>query len=221
MEAVTNLLRPNQREELINDKKSLEHSLREPGITDRGAAVKKIRQVEYQLETQSPKPYAETEIDTAVRREKSLKQKMLEGMPSQEEMRKSPPGAVGKHQAWETANKTRLLEWKHIQLRLNSESSDPDIANFERFRPTVNTLNLDNAVIPGSQYFMSPQTTQYQEGYERIFGHGEPLAELTDEQVEELQVKIDERAVRQASDKPNGKTKPRAKRMRRKSAKKE
>lgn len=172
------LLRPHQRDELLQDKKSIENSLKSPGLQDRGAALHKQRVIEHQLETQSPKPFSEDEIDSKVRREKELRKQILEGMPSQEEMRKSPPGAVGKHQAWEKKHKRDMLEWKNLQLRLNPDSTDPDVANFEKHRPTSNTLNMHNAVIPGQQFFMMPDTPQFKQGYDNVNWNSDKEAEL-------------------------------------------
>ena len=91
-------------------------------------------------------------------RSKDLLGDILQGMPSQEEMRKSPPGAVDKHRQWERRNKTKILEWKNLQLRLNAGSGDRDVANLERHRPTASSLNMDSAFIPGKQFYM-PETT--------------------------------------------------------------
>lgn len=172
------LLRPHQRDELLQDKKSLENSLKNPGLMDRGSAMQKMRTIDHQLETQSPKPFSEDEIDLKVRQAKTLKNKMIETMPSQEEMRKSPPGAVGKHQAWEKKHKNDLLKWKNIMLRLNHESSDPDIANFEKHRPKTSTLNMHNAVIPGQEFFMMPDNPEFKQNYDNIKWDSDKEAEL-------------------------------------------
>ena len=87
-----------------------------------------------------------------VSREKSLLNEILAGMPSQEEMRKAPPGAVDKHMAWERRNKAKILEWKNLRLRLNP--SEREAANLERFRPRDSTLSMDHAVIPGKQIYI-------------------------------------------------------------------
>jgi hypothetical protein len=78
-------------------------------------------------------------------------------MPSQEEMRKAPPGAVDKHMSWEKRNKLKILEWKNLRLRL-THGTEAEAANLERHRPTGSTLNMDNAHIVGKQFFM-PETS--------------------------------------------------------------
>jgi len=172
------LLRPNQREEMQADKRGLENSLKSPNLQDRSTATRQLRVLNKQLEEQSPKAFSEDEIDGKVKREKQLKKDILEGMPSQEEMRKSPPGAVGKHQSWEKRTKQKMLEWKNIMLRLNHDSSDPDIANFEKHRPVSSTMNMDNARIPGQQFFMSPDTPEFKQGYDNINWNTDKEAEL-------------------------------------------
>jgi hypothetical protein len=77
-------------------------------------------------------------------------------MLSHEEMRKCPPGAVDRHRRWEKKNKKRILEWQNIQRRLNAQNEDRESASIENFRPTVSTMNLDNALIPGKQFYFGP-----------------------------------------------------------------
>ncbi len=158
MNTAQNLLRPHQVAEMSDEKKNLEKAIASPHVREKGEAVQALRRISKQLETQTPTSFNGKELDNAVRREAQLREELLAGMPSQEEMRKSPPGAVGKHMEWEKRNKAKLQEWKNLKLRINVGTSDPDIANFERFRPKNSTLNMDNAVVSGTQYFM-PETT--------------------------------------------------------------
>ena len=198
-----NLLRPEQQKEMHEERDSLVAKMNNPHIQDKASVSRQLRNLETQLESQTPVPYRGQDLDTAVSRESQLREEILNGMPSQEEMRKSPPGAVGKHIAWEKANKEKLLKWKEIRLRLNTGSSDPDIANFERFRPKTSSLSMDNAAIPGQKYFMPPNTQAYNEGYEKVFGevsqkietHDEVLPKkkkhtLSDEQKEKLRARM-------------------------------
>ncbi len=158
MQTVQNFLRPHQVAEMSDEKTRLERAVSNPHVQDKGEAMRALRRISRQLETQTPTPYSGDEADKAAKREAYLRDKILEGMPSQEEMRKAPSGAVGKHMAWEKRVKPLMNEWKAIRLRLNAGSNDPDVANFERFRPTASTLNMHNTVVSGTQYFM-PETT--------------------------------------------------------------
>lgn len=163
------LLRPNQKAELEDTRESLKRQVSNPYIQNKSAVMRQLRQVDNQLETQTPKPFTDpVEESKAVKREKQLREEMLVGMPSQEEMRKSPPGAIGKHRDWEKKNKQKMLEWKNLSLRLQHDSSDPDVANFERYRPKASSLNMDNAFIPGKQIFLAPDSPAFREGYDNI-----------------------------------------------------
>lgn len=150
------LLRPAQLADAKDERDSLEKKLRSPHIQDKGEVARQIRRLDRSLADQTPKPFAGPEKDAAVRLEAALRERILDGMPSQEEMRKAPPGAVEKHMAWERRNKEALLQWKNLQLRLNAGSEDGSVANFERHRPTGSSLNMDNAMIAGKQFFMPP-----------------------------------------------------------------
>lgn len=164
-----NLLRPNQQVEMKDEVRILEDKLQSPHIEDKGTVRRQLHRLKQQLEIQTPKPFVGAEVDAAVKREQDLREQILQGMPSQEEMRKSPPGAIDKHRTWEKRNKEKIIEWKNIQLRLHADSNEVDIANFERFRPTSSSLNMDNAFIPGNQYFMPPDSPQYRQNFDRVF----------------------------------------------------
>lgn len=163
------LLRPHQREEMVAERETLERKLINPNIEDKGTVRRQMQQLDRQLETQTPKPFTEKEIDSAVKLEGELREQILTGMPSQEEMRKCPPGAIDKHRQWEKRNKAKLVEWKNLMLRLNAGTEDRDVANFEKYRPVTSNLNMDNAVIQGKQYFMPPTSPEYRENFDRIF----------------------------------------------------
>lgn len=150
-----NLLRPNQVVELEGEKKRLEAQLTHPD-SDKGAVQGQLRRLRIQLDKQTPRELQGKEKDSIVAEQKQLLDSILEGMPSREEMRKAPPGAVDKHMKWEKRNKEAIIRWKNNELRLNAGSEDVEIANLEKYRPTASTLNMHNAFIPGTQYFMPP-----------------------------------------------------------------
>lgn len=152
------LLRPDQVSTAKGEIASLEAKLTNKHIEDKAEVQRQLRRARNDFETQVPVAPTGDEAGRMVKRSKELLAEILVGMPSQEEMRKAPPGAVNKHLAWERANKARIQEWKHINLRLTAGSDDRDAANLEKYRPTGSTLNMDGAVIPGKQFFM-PETT--------------------------------------------------------------
>jgi hypothetical protein len=170
-----------QVQEMKSEISGIEGMLADPKarIEDRGGMVQVLRRMKNDLEREAPPDTTPDQRTALSNEERALREKMLEGFPSQEEMRKNPPGAVGKHQAWEKANKSRLIRWKNIMRTLNKGNEDPDIANFERYRGTTSTLNMQNAQIPGKDYFIPPNSPQYREGYDRTFG-GDVVADTSE-----------------------------------------
>ena len=150
------LYRPHQLADALDERATLEEKMRSPHIQDKGEVGKQIRRLDKSLAEQTPKPFVGKEIDKAVKLEAELRSKILEGMPSKEEMRKAPPGAVDKHMNWEKAHKKNLLMWKTLQLRLNPQSTDRDLCNFEKYRPNQSTLGMDNAQVRGADYYLPP-----------------------------------------------------------------
>ena len=152
------LLRPDQVASTQEEIKNLEAKLVNKHIEDKGEVQRQLRRAKKDFENQVPLPPETGEEEgRMVRRSKELLTEIIPGMCSQEEMRKAPPGAVDKHMAWEKRNKARILEWKHIMCRLTAGSGNRDAANLEKHRPRDSTLSMDNAQIPGKQFFM-PET---------------------------------------------------------------
>ena len=158
MEATTQfdtkpLLRPAQLEEAKSQVKIAEAKLSNPAIQDKGEARKQLIRGRQTLEAQTPRPPVDAaEEGRMVARSKQLLDQVLAGMPSQEEMRKAPPGAVDKHMGWEKRNKPAILEWKNLQLRLRP--GEREAANLERHRPVSSTLSMDNAVVQGKNIYI-------------------------------------------------------------------
>ena len=152
------LYRPDQVTGVQDEIKSLEKKLDNKFIEDKGEVQRQLARVRKDFESQVPRaPENGEEEGRMTHRAKELLAEITVGMPSQEEMRKAPHGAVDKHIKWEQRNKRRIAEWKHIMLRLTAGSNERDAANLERHRPVGSTLNMDSAFIPGRQFFM-PET---------------------------------------------------------------
>lgn len=90
---------------------------------------------------------------------------VAENMPTAEQMRHNPPGAVDHHIAWNRHAKRALLTWKSVRILLNSDSDALDLANFEVYRPAnAATRNLfSDGQIPG-QWALSPQAKENYDG---------------------------------------------------------
>lgn len=203
-----NLLRFNQREDFADEKRQAEEALANPLVNDKSLARNAIQRIEKQLEAQAPPSLSPSDRENLAKRAEAIRQDLLEGMPSQEEMRKAPPGAVGKNLAWEERAKKpwgdskvgRMQEWKNIQIALDPSNSDPDYTNFERFRPRTSTLGMDGAVIPGKQYFIPSE--QYKANYDDIFkGNQADLAEK-DAEIEALRAELAARESTPKAEKP-------------------
>jgi hypothetical protein len=149
------LLRPAQVEEAKNEIRAAEAKLDSKYIEDKGTVRKQLQRMRVTLESQLPQtPANPTEEGLMVARSRTLLDQIIQGMPSQEEMRKAPPGAVDKHVAWEKRNKLAIIEWKNLQLRL--KPGEQEAANLERHRPTGSSLSMDNAYIAGQQFHLPP-----------------------------------------------------------------
>lgn len=151
------LLRPHQLADAQDERRTLEAKMRSPHIQDKGEVAKQIKRLDASLNQQTPKPFVGKDLDKAIEFERELREKIVQGMPSHEEMRKAPPGAIDKHLNWEKRNKVNVELWKNLMLRLNHDSTDRDVANFEKHRPTASRLNMDGAQITGTQYYLPPE----------------------------------------------------------------
>ena len=166
----TNLLRPPQIIELENERKYLDEQLNGPWkhlVQEPGKVRGRLRDVSKQLDEGRPHPVTDPlERDKLAKVEQGLREEITQGMLSQEEMRKNPPGAVDRHLAWERGMKGKILEWKEARLRLAADTSpvetwNRDEANLEQFRPegAIGRVRLD-AQIPGKMA-MSPQAKEH------------------------------------------------------------
>jgi len=159
------LMRPDQSNAMAEEASRVESMLNAPphlsqGI-DRREMHRQLVRLKNMIETQAPKAYANDTLDDAVARERDLREEILIGMPTQEEMRRNPVGAVSKHTNWEERNKERIVEWKNIRRRLfvgghlHDNANDSDHANLELYRPSggAQELNMHNEQIEGTVQF--------------------------------------------------------------------
>ena len=170
-------LRPNQLDELRQEKANLEYQLSDPTVQEKGIVQRQLQRLSGNIDEQTPPDVAGPELDKVSKREKELTAQIREGMPSAEEMRRKPPGAVGRHIAWEKRNKPAILEWKNCRLILNKGSDDPDQANVETLRPMTSQYNLDGSLIEGK--IMSFPSDTFKNRFPENMG---PQREETEEQ---------------------------------------
>lgn len=184
-------LRHNQVEELEAERSRLmdQVTARQSHLRaqDPGVAKRRIARITQQIEEQLPPALKGELLDRVASREKQLLDEILQGMPSQAEMRGGPSGSLGKHQQWEKRNKTRIIEWKNLRLILarsgaGGDYTDPDVANLESYRPQASSLNLDDCRVPRKEFVGTNPSPAYKEGWDRTFGDpDERIAKLREE----------------------------------------
>jgi len=185
------LLRHHQREEYKGEIEAMESmmpNLKNP--QDRGEVTRRLKRLKESLHTQSPTELPGQAKDRLYAESKQLEAEITQGMLSQEEMRKNPPGSVGQFMKWEKANKAKILRWKNIQQMLDPSSDDPDLSNLERLRPTgaSDRVRLD-AQIPGKMNYRSVPQERWDMAFE---GKGPENTAL--KQAERVQAQVQEQA---------------------------
>ena len=184
------LLKPRQVDDMKEQHDSLERSLSSPQhisgmIQDKPAMFRQMTSIRKTLEKDMPREYSTRELDLAKKRENLLITKIKAGMPTHEEMRRNPPGAVDKHRAWEARNKKSILEWKNIRKRLQVSGAiddclpdSTDVSNIEKFRPFggAQQLNLQGAQIEGKEFHMDyhPKSVVFQDSEIEILKSVDP-----------------------------------------------
>lgn len=178
-------LADRQVREIKDEIDTIERSVSSPNakLQDKHSAHKQLRALRADMEKQMAPETTPEQRDQLAKDERELRQKIVEAMPSQEEMRKCPPGAIGKEVRFQKTFKTKIIQWKNTIRMLEAGNDDPDVSNLEKFRPKASTLNMDNAIIQGKQYFIPPDTEQYKANYDRTFNVGTE----TEKRIEELE----------------------------------
>lgn len=165
-----NVLHPRQVAEMRETAAQQKEMLTAPAyirsqIQDPQALANSITHLEDVLAKEAPQPIPAGRMDEAVKLEASLREAWLEGMPTQAEMRRNPPGAVDKNRAWDRRVKTQVLLWKHMRRRLHASGvsdfgldDEADISNIEKFRPrsSPTELGLNPAQIEGKIIALPP-----------------------------------------------------------------
>ncbi len=123
--------------------------------------------------------------DALYARQQALETNIKVGMPTHEEMRRNPAGAVDKHRKWERANKANILERQNILHLLNPDDDSKDLTNLDLLRPSQlpqsTTTFMSDAQIPG--HFA--MTTQAKE----MWPLGEPKVDTPLKQAERREAK--------------------------------
>lgn len=162
LERTAPYLKASQIEAMKDEESRLSATLNAPphlrrAIQDPALMAKTLRGIQKALNDDTPREYAATERDAAVKREAELREKFTADMPTQAEMRRNPPGALEKHLTWEERHEADISEWKNIRRRMRASGmlpsrllSDGSASNIELLRPAggPGELSMDNAQIP-------------------------------------------------------------------------
>ena len=211
-------LRPHEVEEAKQERTELEGMLNLPqhlqSHVDIGAVRRHLRSTIQKLEDKTPRATKGEALDSLVKQERELREKITTGMPTQAEMRRNPAGAVTKHRQWEQRSKQDVLLWKDVRLALHASGAvdgglkdATEIANLERYRPQggAGELNMDNEQIPGRVIFLpppgsGPTTVLDRNAVAAAFGEDVAgvIALLTNEQRAQLKAALNERPAKGA-----------------------
>lgn len=147
-------LKPGQRAEKQREIAEIRAQLDDPLIRKRiqnpGALIARNKAQQRDLDTQSPPPLTPGLRDKLARLDRLLVDRISDGMPTGEQMRRKPPGAVDQHTAWDRANKRHVLMWKAGRRLLHPDSDAVDLCNVEQLRRPGLTNNLHvDAQLPG------------------------------------------------------------------------
>lgn len=164
IEKIPRFLRPGEKQSKEKRLQAHESAMENPNINPAGKArlARAAEAVRHDIESQTPKPLSAAARDRCDKRIKTLEEQIAKGMPSDEEMRRSPDGSVSQHMSWEKSNKRNIKEWKNLQLALEPDM-DPQTANYrlnvERLRHLRNPLrdpNHNADIQPTTSRFFPP-----------------------------------------------------------------
>jgi len=164
----TNPLRNHQVQEYQSEAARLQSVVNAPPYVtgvDRGGAARQYKQVAKLLDEQAAKPLSGAKKDQVAKLAGEVLEEIKGAMLPSEEMRRNPAGAVGKFLRTENSPEVqaKIQHWKRAQLALEPGSNDPDLANVERFRPTMHMGGpgtfMAGAQIPGN-FAMSAQAKE-------------------------------------------------------------
>jgi hypothetical protein len=133
----------SEREELKQQKKELENTLREAEEWGKGTQAesldksrinKEIKFLEKALRASIPGNISSAQKDKLYKEMGELEEQIKEGMPTYDEMwmPEKNPGVVMKHYQWERKNAQKIDRWKQINRAL--DPLNPTISSIERLR---------------------------------------------------------------------------------------
>lgn len=146
----TRFLSHRERTEREKEKGELEGFLGQPpwamkDVSQEGVATlrRRLHRLEDEAEEYYPPAVSGETKDKVWKYCEQLRSEWMEGMPTQEVMRRNPAGAVDMHTRWENrrhgdgfTNKEKIRMWKSGMRVVEPDNDEKDYTNIERFRPS-------------------------------------------------------------------------------------
>lgn len=136
------LLSASEKENLLDQKRELQDSIKDATMYGKGTAAEQIDQAKAQkqidnidkaIADREPPKVKGSQKDALVAEVEQLEAEIREGMPTRDEMRYPArnPGAVRKHMGWSSRNAQKIERYRYLQRLLNPD--DPrSIENLRR-----------------------------------------------------------------------------------------
>jgi hypothetical protein len=150
-------LNKTKRDELEREKRSEQAKIKEAQYykteVDGRLVNRRVRSIDNLLNEFSPPETDGQTKDDLIKEEKRLRDEIRQGMLPVEVMERNPPNAAWANIKFAEANKRKILKWKNLRKVIHREDENPDLCNFEAYRPSLNpqgtTTFMANAQLPG------------------------------------------------------------------------
>jgi len=196
-------IRPQEKIELQADIDSCDHQLNETDknfrVEDRNTVLRRRDRLKAQMMDNSAPEVSSTERDALIKEGDAIAAIITDSAPSFDEMRKNPPGTVGKNIQHHRRTKGMGLRWKAIQQIVHPDSDDPDLCNLERLRlESRRDVNYQGSQIGGEVSYSMP-SPQYMQNHAQMHWDDTPASESAESEVSQANVTLLDVVKRQSS----------------------
>lgn len=141
-------------------------------LENKGQVLQQLARSKRALENQSPPAVSGAVRDALVKRgralERHLNATMLPHGEINVKLKDLSPNVRDYERRWQKQNKPTINEWKTIQVLLNRDSDEPNVANVERLRPAMpRGMPMSRAYLPARGY-APPLSAQGLANYDQI-----------------------------------------------------
>ena len=114
---------------------------------------KRLGTISDTLEDFSPRPMSAGTRDVLVREEKRLIGEIKPLLTTNSDLRRNPPGTVGKILRGEMSSgfKKLVLKWRNLRKQIYQDDTDPELCSLEQHRPTGVRWDGTSSFMPGAQ----------------------------------------------------------------------